>query len=366
MKANGKILFVASVSSHLRGFHLPFMRWFQERGWRVETAANDETGLPVTDAHHVIPFSRSPFSRSNIAAYRQLRELLVTGGFDIVHCHTPVAAMLTRLAARSLRSRGLRVIYTAHGFHFWKGAPLKNWLAFYPVEKLCSYFTDDLITINREDEAFARAHLNARHTHYVAGVGVDLTRFAPNDEERRDKRRELNLDDSQTLLLTVGELSVRKNQEVILRAMAAANRPEVHLAFAGRGDLRESYAALARELGIADRIHFLGFRNDVQGFFNAADLFLFPSLQEGLSVALMEALACRLPVIASRIRGNSDLITDGVNGRLLPPRDVVAWQQALTDLLDHPGSLPAPGLPETYTLPAVLSAMADIYSAANA
>lgn len=199
--------------------------------------------------------------------------------------------MLGRLAARGARGRGTRVVYTAHGFHFFTGAPLKNWLLFYPVERVLSRFTDLLVTINGEDYARAR-RFHAQRAALVSGVGVDLTRFE-GPVDRAEVRRELGLSADDTAVICVGEHSARKNHETALRAVAPLEG--AHLLFCGVGELEEALKALARELGMGERTHFLGFRRDVPALLRSSDIFLFPSLQEGLPVAQMEAMAAACP-----------------------------------------------------------------------
>ena len=365
-----KVLFVATVlRGHILVFHLPYMKWFQSQGYEVHCAARNDTGelnpiVPNCDRYIDIAFERSPLNRGNRVAYRQLKALMDAEEYALVHCHTPVGGMLARLAARSSRQKGTRVLYTAHGFHFYNGAPMKNWLLYYPAERYLSRDTDLLLTINEEDYARAK-RFHARQTALVNGVGVDLSRFnAPVD--RSSVRDSLGLSDADSVVITVGEHIPRKNHEACLRAIAAL--PGVTLLFCGVGELTEALQALATELGIADRVRFLGFRADVASLLAASDVFLFPSYQEGLPVSLMEAMAAGLPCVVSRVRGNVDLIGPGEGGYLCAPDDLHSFTENLNTLLTDPPLREAMGERNrkqivAYSLPRVQARMASLYEA---
>lgn len=312
-----KILFVATVRSHIGQFHMPIIRALKEEGHEVHVAYKDDsaqnTGLNLSgiDKVYEIPFERSPFSTKNIRAYHELKKVIKAEHYDVIHCHTPVGGALTRLACRKKRKSGLRVIYTAHGFHFYKGAPLKNWLLYYPVEWLCAHWTDVLITINKEDYVRAKKHMHAKRVEYVPGVGIDLQKFAPNrlsQEEKVRLRESVGVGKEDKLLLSVGELIRRKNHESVIRALAELDDPKLKYRICGCGELESYLQNLIDELHLTDRVQLLGYRNDISELCECADLFVFPSFQEGLPVALMEAIASKVPVICSDIRGNTDLV----------------------------------------------------------
>lgn len=320
-------LVIASTASMIDQFNMPNIRLLIELGYTVYVACNFKDGNTCSDKqienlkiilksinveYIHIDFDRNVYNFvQNNKAYRQIKKIIHEHHFNIIHCHTPIGSVLTRLAARKYRKQGTKVIYTAHGFHFFKGAPLKNWLLYYPVEWLCSFFTDELITINKEDYARAQKHMHAKHITYIPGVGVDTKKFAPNllpMEEKVLKRAELGVKDGEKMLLSVGELISRKNHESVIRALAKLNDPKIKYFICGNGGLKDELENLSKELKLSDNITFLGYRTDISALCECADLFVFPSLQEGLSVALMEAIASKTPVICSNIRGNTDLI----------------------------------------------------------
>ncbi|MBQ6593104.1 MAG: glycosyltransferase family 4 protein [Solobacterium sp.] len=321
-----KVLFAATVvRTHIMQFHIPYLKMLKEMGYETFVAARNDYAdpaeciIPYCDHYIDIPFERNPLKPANRKALEQLRELIDREHFDLIHCHTPVGAMLTRIAARNARKQGTTVIYTVHGLHFYKGAPLINWLAYYPVEKHLSRDTDVLITINKEDYEFARTHMNAKETLYVPGVGIDTERLRFSPESRRKLREELGLQDD-FILLSIGELIKRKNHRAVLDAIAELKNDEIYprlqYLISGSGVLQDELKEHCRSLGIEDKVHFLGYRHDIPELCSASDLFLFMSLQEGLPVALMEAMSCSLPAVCTAIRGNTDLVEDGINGRL--------------------------------------------------
>ena len=320
-----KVLFTATVvKTHIMEFHLPYLKMLKQMGWDTAVASkNDyenpsELDIPNCDEYFNIPFARNPLKPDNLRAYRMLKKVIDEGGYDIIHTHTPVGAILTRLAARKARKKGCRVIYTAHGFHFFKGAPLLNWLIYFPAEWLCSFLTDVLVTINKEDYAFAQKHMHPKKTVYIPGVGVDISRFGIHGDSRQEMRRQLGLREDDFVLLSVAELTKNKNHGMVLEALAKLNKPDIHFVCAGRGEQMEPLKAHIARLNLGDRVHMLGYRNDVGKLYAMADAFVFPSFREGLSVSLMEAMASGLPSIVSQIRGNTDLIDDGVEGIYTP------------------------------------------------
>ena len=321
-----KVLFVATVvKTHIMEFHIPYLKMFKEMGWETAVAARNDYEnpadcvIPYCDIYYNIPFERNPLKPGNLKAYKELKHIIDEGEYDIIHCHTPVGAMLTRLAAKQARKQGTRVFYTAHGFHFYKGAPAINWILYYPVEKWLSRYTDVLITINKEDYERAKT-FKAGKVCYVPGVGIDLKKFNAGYVNKEQKRKEIGVSADDFVLLSVGELIPRKNHEVVIRALSVLKRLDklnhIEYVICGRGAYEADLRKLAEELDVADHVHFLGYRNDISEICNCADLFVFMSHQEGLPVALMEAMACGLPAVCSNIRGNTDLIEDGVTGLL--------------------------------------------------
>lgn len=308
-----RILYVATVvKTHIMEFHIPYLKMLKEMGWETAVAArNDyddpaECVIPYCDTYYDIPFERNPFKPGNIKAYKELKKVIDEGEYDIIHCHTPVGAMLTRLAAGDARKKGSKVFYTAHGFHFYKGASLVNWLLFYPGERLLARKTDVLITITKEDYRRAQA-FKAGAVKYIPGIGVDLNRFKKGSkEETVALRTELGIPTNATVFLSVGEVNTNKNHRTVIQALPSF--PDAWYVLCGRGPLIDEHRKLAESLGVSDRVIMTGYRTDVVDFYSMADIFVFPSFREGLPVALMEAMATGLICVASRNRGTDDLL----------------------------------------------------------
>lgn len=318
------------------GFFRLFIRRLLDDGHTVEIACNEkispvpacyrEWGCPVYE----LSCTRSPLDQGNRKAVGEIRELVTKNHYDIVHCHTPVAAACTRMACKEVRKKGTRVIYTAHGFHFYQGAPLQNWATFYPVEKSLSKYTDVLITINTEDYERAKKEFRALRTEYVPGVGVDTAKFAPADGTSKI-REEFGIAEDQRVILSVGELNENKNHESVIRALSALPENYVYV-IVGSGGRKQYLEELAEQLHLKERVLLTGHRDDVVDFYHAADMYILPSLREGLNVSLMEAMASGLPCAAGRIRGNTDLI-DEKGGALFNPRSVEEIGQAIQRIM---------------------------------
>ena len=345
-----KALLLANAASMLLLFNRENIRILQQAGYEVHVACNFKYGNTVSSqvvdqyhhkweeegiVCHQIDFLRTPFSLKSLCIYRQTKRVMESEDFDIIHCHTPIVSAFTRLAAKAARKRGAKVVYTAHGFHFFKGASLFNWLTYYPVEWLLASSTDVLLTINAEDYARARKHFRAGRVCLVPGIGVD-TQAMEQAQPHATIRQELGLKEGDTLLFSVGEVRKLKNHQTVIQAMHDLGRSDIHYMIAGTGEQEGALCDLAEKLGLADRVHLLGYRRDIYPLLKASDIFCFPSHREGLPVAVMEAMACGVPVVASEIRGNTDLIEEGVGGFLCQADDHAALAERIWTLMERP------------------------------
>lgn len=337
-----KVLLVATVVKiHVNVFHIPCLKMFQEQGWETWVCSRNDFDnpkdcvIPHCDHYIDIPFERNPLKPGNVKAYKMLREIIEKEQFDLIYCHTPVGAMLARLAGISARKKGTKVIYMAHGFHFYSGAPLLNWMLYYPVEKFLSRFTDGLITINQEDYRRAQK-FHAGKTVLIPGVGIDLDKFQKKEPTRQKIRNKLGIPEGKIILMSVGELTKRKNHMVVVEALAWLKEYDILYAICGDGPLKAQLRAKAEEIGVRDRLKLLGFRKDIAELHKAADIFVFPSLQEGLPVAVMEAMASGLPIVASKIRGNEDLISNNQGGYLVNPKKSEQIAKAIEKMIQNP------------------------------
>lgn len=298
----------------------------------AEQMKEDEAKFNIR-MHHA-DIARSPLSKSNIKAYKQLVKIIRDEKIDYIHCNTPVGGILGRLAGKKCNVK--KVIYQAHGFHFYKGAPKKNWLLYYPVEKFLAHYTDALITINSEDFELAKNKLKLRgggKVYYVPGVGIDTTQFNVEENLREKKRTELNIPSDAFVLVSAGELNANKNNRVILSALEQLKQKNIHYVICGVGDLETGLRKQVDNAGLQDNVHFLGYRNDVKELYAMADCFVMPSYREGLSRSIMEAMASGLPCVVSKIRGNTDLVQDGFGGYTCSADDVNSWAKKFNVLL---------------------------------
>lgn len=320
-----KALLTATVQSHICQFHKPLVEVLHERGYEVHVAAKDnlaeKNGLKLDFVEKVfdVPFARSPKSPDNLKAYRELKALLEREHYDLVICNTPMGGVVTRLAARKARKQGTKVVYIAHGFHFYKGAPKKNWLIYYPIEKLFSRLTDLLVTITKEDYALAtkKFHCAVARIH---GVGVDGKRYFPvDDDTKMDLRKKMGFSPERKILLCVGELLPNKNQKMAIRMMKKVTErfPDALLLLAGNGPEKENLEREISDSGMEDHVRLLGYCTNLQDYQHIADVLVSCSKREGLPLNIVEAMLSKTPVVATENRGHRELIEDGRTGFLV-------------------------------------------------
>ena len=316
-----KVLFVAHVDSHIRHFHLPYLKYFKEKGYEVHVAtSNDENEVfPYCDVKHTVCMERSPFKLNNIKAISQMKKILSKEHFDVIHCHTPMGGVVTRIAAKNARKHGTKVFYTAHGFHFCKGCPKKNWIFYYPVEKYLSKFTDVLETINIEDYELAKNKFHAKRVEMVHGVGVDDKKFneEPLDKDEKNKlKKELGINDGDFVLMYVAELNANKNQGMLIEAMKKIVNtiPNCKLYLIGKGIFEDKYKNDIVFAGLENNVNMTGYRNDTNKLLKLANLCVATSKREGLPINLVEAALSGVPMLAYKNRGHVEIVQNDVNG----------------------------------------------------
>ena len=374
-----KVLIVATVvKTHIAQFHYPTMKMLKEEGWTVEVAARNDYDnpkdckIPYCDKYHDIPFERNPFSLGNIKVYRQLKKIIDEGHYDVVHCHTPVGGVLGRLASRKARKNGTKVFYTAHGFHFYKGAPLINWILWYPVEKICGRMTDVLITINKEDYDRASKHIKAKRVEYVHGAGLVVDKFKDTIIDRDKKRDEIGVPRDSLVILSVGELNKNKNHKIVIEALSKMKKDgffldyDVHYVIAGGGELKDYLMKLPKELNVDERVHVLGRRSDVAELCKASDLFVFPSLREGLGIAAVEALASGIDAICAKNRGSKEFMQGRLKELLFENNNLESLHNILKTSIENFDREKLPKednikIAEKYSVQIVNSELKDIY-----
>ena len=342
-----KVLFISNITHKITSFATPGILAAQNAGLEFYHASNwqsakaeqikemeEEYGIRIKN----VPISRNPFARTNLKAYKELVELIEGENIEYIHCNTPTGGILGRLAGKKCKVKN--VIYQAHGFHFFKGAPIRNWLLYYPVEKWLAHYTDAIITINQEDYQCAKTKFKLRKNgkvYYVPGVGMDLLQYNADDCDGNKIRAELGLKDGDVALISMGDLIERKNYDVAIRSVAEAKNDKLHYFICGKGPKEDELKSLAEGLGVAQQVHFLGYRSDIKGLLAAADIFLFTTKQEGLPRSMMEAMSSGLPCIASKIRGNTDLLENTNGGYLCDVNDISAYAEKLNFLANDAG-----------------------------
>ena len=338
MSESKKRFLVTCTELMMLQFLVPHVNHILECGNDVDIACSEVGGRfdQLSDKFirkintYKITATRSPWKLYNLTGYRQLKNIIDNDNYDIIWTNEPVMGVITRLAALRARKRHTKVMYMAHGFHFYDGAPLLNWLVYYPIEKIMSKYTDVLVTINKEDYARAKEKFYTPIVHYIPGIGVDIEKFQNCKISKHDKRLELGIPQDAFVLLSVGELANRKNQRVVIEALGKLHNPSIFYVIAGRGPLKEEYIHLAKKYDIEKNVLLLGSRTDIPELCRAADVFVHPSVREGLGIAPLEAMAAGLPLISSYINGMKDYTADGVSGCCnAKARDIQFMQNAI-------------------------------------
>lgn len=286
----------------------------------------------------VVDLKRSPLSPHNVRGFIQMKNYLKKNKYDFIITNEPVMGMVTRFASVSLRKSGTKVIYFAHGFHFWKGAPILNWLLFFPMEKIASYFTDVIVTMNKEDYSLAKKNFSSASVKYIHGIGIDLSKFVFSNELRAKKREQLGVLIDEIMIFSANELTNRKNVLFaleVINALVKKGHKNIKYFVRGQGPLEEQMLSYIKENKLQNNIFLLGYGKDILDMNCAADIFLFTSKQEGLPVAVMEAMSCKLPCVVSKIRGVTDLIENGRGGYVCRLGSINDFAQSIEKIIDN-------------------------------
>jgi glycosyltransferase EpsD len=329
-----KVLFISNTANFSK-FNRPFMKWFKEQGWQVDYCSAGEENVLDCDNQYSISIARSPFSLKNIKALKELKEILNKNQYTIIHCHTPMGGVLGRLAAKRLWKAGkIKVIYTAHGFHFYKGAPLLNWILYYPMEKWLSRYEDALVTINDEDFDRVKTWGNI---YKINGVGVNLSKFHLCTKlEKSNFRKELGFSDNDFIITVVAECNKNKNQIMLIRNIAKLKTsiPTLKVLLIGKETLSIARNCVEK-VNLFDTVQFLGYRNDVDKLTMISDIAFSASLREGLPVNIIEAMACGIPVVCSDNRGHRSLIKNNETGYIFSPKSDKEMVEAIIKLSEN-------------------------------
>lgn len=323
-----KLLLVANVSKeHIRKFHIPFILRMKELGWQVDVACRLDEPVSECDHAYDLPCDRNPLRGGLTGSIKLLRQLVRDNGYDVVHCNTVTGAIVTRLACAPLRKEGVKVFYTCHGMHFFKGASVARWVSGWPMEKLLAPVTDVLITINGEDRDMALKHLSSCGAiEKIDGIGVNLDKYRRGSmtaAERAEYRRTLGLAPEDFVITYVAELIANKNQQALLKMLDLIRDeiPNAKLMLVGPDHEDGKLQRQAKQMGLSERVLCLGWRSDVPRLLGCSDLYAASSRSEGLPLNIIEAMCSGLPVVALRNRGHCELIDHGKNGFLADRED---------------------------------------------
>ena len=342
-----KALLIASMASMLDNFNRGNIDILLEIGYELTLASNFCTQADANSKEKSdqclnemktkgvrcvqIDFSRQLFNISEqFKSYHQVKKLLKEN-FALIHFHSPICAAITRLCAEKYRKKGTKVLYTAHGFHFYKGSSFWNWMLFYPIERFFSRWTDCLITINKEDYYRAKKFFYSKEVLLVPGVGIDIDKFHNTRVDKKSKREEIGLSQEDIMILSVGELNKNKNHQLVIKAISRLKNNKIHYVIAGQGVQYQTLRKLANKLHVS--LHLLGFREDIPQLLSISDIFAFPSKREGLGLALVEALVAGKTAVASKIRGPKEIIQNEEGGILVPVKNEKKWSSAIYRLI---------------------------------
>ena len=338
-----KILYVSTISNTINAFMIPHIELLLDKGNHVDVACNIQREinprlLERNCKVYNIEFQRSPLNKHNYNAYKKVKRLIQDEKYDLVHVHTPVASFLTRMACRKIPN--LKILYTAHGFHFFKGSPLKNWLMYYPIERLAARWTDVLITMNEEDYSIARKFKirDGGSVYKVHGVGIDLNKFQPQTKEKkRIMRKEYGFKEEDFILFYAAELNHNKHQDLLINVVNILKDriPNIKLLLAGNGPLEGQYKRQVEQLNLGRYVDFLGYRDDIPSLLAMSDVVVASSRREGLPVNIMEAMATGLPIVATDVRGHRDLIINGENGYIVGLDDIEGFAKSIEYLYKY-------------------------------
>jgi len=367
-----RILYVATSDIHLKTFHLPYLKWLHDVGHEVDIVAEKRSSYSFEhiETYYHVDFPRKITALRLWRTFKRLKQIVSARHYDLIHCHTPIPSVLIRLAAMSQRPDGLKVLYTAHGFHFYRGAPWSYWLTYFPVEYWLSKRTDGIVTINQEDFAFASSWLRSEKNYLIPSIGVDTNRFRPaSTERRREIRESKGFNEDDLLILYIAEFVAGKNHVFVLDAanQLLTNVPNAKIIFLGTGALWHEIRSEVQRRGLNRQVLCLGFSEDVENYAAIADIGISSSRREGFGLGLVEQMACGVPVVASMVRGHREFIDDGNNGFLYTQGDCEGFCRRVIELSVNKDLRKAMGRAaltksEKFSVDQSLAAMQKIYN----
>ena len=339
----GKLLLVANVSKeHIRKFHIPFINYMKPKGWTVDVACKLDEPVPECDTAYDLPCDRNPFQGGIKKSVSLLIDIIKDNHYDAIICNTLTGGIVARLAKKALGKKAPKLFYINHGLHFFEGAPLSRWIMGYPLEKMMAPLTDVLITINDADYKMAKKHLRVKSVERIHGIGVNIERFKGchfSAENRNSLRHSIGIHENDYVLTYVAEINENKNQAMLLQVLRILLKtiPNARLLLAGPEHDNGRLKRMCDKYGMRGKVFFLGWRDDIPELLKSSDVYVASSKSEGLGLNLIEAMACNLPVVASKNRGHSEIIHHGNNGYLVEMNDVEEMAKYILELHDNQG-----------------------------
>lgn len=332
-----KKILVTSTDMMMMQFLIPHVQYLREQGYDVEVACSEVGNrfeevqkVLSEDKSYKVHLQRNPIKPSNLKGLSDLKKIINNGSYDLIWTNEPVMGIMTRLAAKKARKKGTKVVYMTHGYHFFKGGQAKYKL-FYPIEKWASRYCDAIVTINWEDYNLSKEKFHAKIVEHIDGIGLDTKKFGtPIDTVKKREELEISLD--AFMVLSVGELKPHKNHKTVIEAMGLLREENIVYLICGKGELLEPFQMRVKQLGIEDKVKFLGYRKDVHEIMQCANVFVFPSKREGLGLASLEAMAAGLPIIGARTRGIVDYVKNGETGYLCDVENPQDYAEAIRRL----------------------------------
>lgn len=363
-----KVLYTANTYNHLYLCHQPYFKWFKKQHFIVHTATNSNKELSGVDKTFNISIKRFPFKYGNIKAFFQLKKIIEREKYDLIHTHTPTGAVLTRLASiKYSKKNNVKIIYTAHGFHFFKKCPFINYIIFYPVEKILSKYTDLIVTINQEDYKFAQQHFKT-NIQYIPGIGFEPEKFKKTLTKKQQEifRKQNDLNPEDYVISYIAEISNRKRQLYLVDALRNMELTNEKFLLIGDNSRANKLRKKILKYKLEDHVKVLGFKNNVGDYLDISDLVISVSKQEGLPLNIMEAMYKKKPIIVTDCRGNRDLIQNHDNGIVIGIKDKEGLINSIKFLKENPKyakilSSKNRDVVEKYSIDSVLPIMEDIY-----
>ena len=348
-----KVLFIANTDRHIKLCHIPYLKMFKDSGYIVHVATNSSKDIELCDKKIKVKLRRNPFSFLNFFATFQIRKLVRKENYTVISCHTPIGGFLGRTAVIKNKVN-TKVFYTAHGFHFYKGSSLFSWLIYYNIEKFLSRYTDLLLTMNSEDYKIASKKFKCDCVK-INGIGVNNKKLLVDDNDLKEK---LGLN-NKYIVTYIAEMSKRKNQKKFVKELKKHDLDKESIEVLLIGD--STYPKIDQYVNKIKNVRYLGYKDDVGNYINISDLIVFPSKQEGMPLAVLEAMYFNKPIIAFDIRGCNELINNNVNGFLIPKYNM---KQLVCKMIDYKTNqkLNITNNIEKYKIENVLEEVKEIYS----